>query len=227
MNYASHNSWCVSPVAHSVEKDEGDNCIARWIQQFHILLGDLAQYVMLTFMSAEYIDFCKMQRIMFNSPCFGSTYDMQSYFTSAQINCSNGEIHISGKAGDIHTDAQDCNASYSIALNLSVIKPSSNLGYFWFPNLDLMVPIRPLQLIIFQGIEEHTGTPLYVDENDTSPLPLGYPNDIWFNIIAYPKSGIINGTKPKNLDSTLVAAPKINLYRHALPHFGGESNHQK
>ena len=46
-------------------------------------------------------------------------------------------------------------------------------------------------------------------------------------MIAYPKSGIINNTNPKNLDGTLAAVPKTNLYQHALPHFGGESNHQK
>ena len=122
---------------------------------------------------------------------------MQSYFMSAQVNCSNGKTNVDGKARNIHTNAQDCNASYSMVLNLSVIKPLSNLGYFWFPNLNLMVPIQPLQLIIFQGIEEHTSTLLCVDENDISPLPLGYPNDIQFNIIEYPKSRIINGTNPK------------------------------
>src|SRR5436190_9919914 len=146
---------------------------------------------------------------------------------SAQINCSNGKTHVGGKARDIHSNAQHCNASYSMVLNLTVIKPLSNLGYFWFSNLNLMVPIQPLQLIIFQGIEEHTNTLLYVDENDISPLPLGYPNDIQFNIIEYSKSRIINGTNPKNLDGTIVAVPKVNLYQHALPHFGGESNHQK
>src|SRR5436190_9104214 len=96
------NSWCVSPVAYSVEKDDGDNRVARWIQQFHILLGDLAPHVMPTFMSAEYIDFCKTRKIMFNSPCFGLTYDTQSYFTSAQINCSSSETQVGGKAGDMH-----------------------------------------------------------------------------------------------------------------------------
>ncbi len=71
-----------------------------------------------------------------------------------------------------------------------------------------------------------SGTPLYVNESERSPLPFGYPNDIRFNVIACPKSGIINGTNPKNLDGILAAVPKINLYQHALSHFGGESNHQ-
>ena len=135
------NSWCVSPVAHSVVAEDGDNHVSQWVQAFHILLGDLAQCAMPAFTSAEYIDFCKTRKAMFNSPCFGFTYDTQAYFTSAQVNCSDGKTHIGGKAGSVHSDAQDCNASYSMALNLSVIRPSSNLGYFWFPNLDLMVPI--------------------------------------------------------------------------------------
>ena len=220
-----YNSWCVAPVAHSVEKEDADNRVPKWVKTFHILLGNLAQSAMPKFMSQEYIQFCNTRKTIVNSPCFGSSYDTQSYFSSAQVNCSNGEIHVGGKAGDVHTDTQDCKASYSMSVNLSVVRSSSNLGYFWFPNLDLIIPVKPQQIIIFQGIEEHTGTPLIIDKTDKSVLPLGYPNDVRFNIIAYPKAGIINGTSPRNLNSTISDASKANLYQHALPHFSGKLNY--
>ena len=119
-------------------------------------------------MNKEYVDFCKQHKITFNIPCFGEEFDTQAFFTSSQINCSTGTSHVTGTAGEIHSDSQDYTASYSMSINLSVIRESSDLGYFWFPNLDLMVPIRVKQIIIFQGIEEHTGTPLSIDTTDAS-----------------------------------------------------------
>ena len=178
------------------------------------------------FISQEYIQFCNKRKTIVNSPYFRSSYDTQSYFSSAQVNGSNGEIHVGGKARDVHTDTQDCKASYSMSVNLSVVRYSSNLGYFWFPNLDLIIPVKPQQIIIFQGIEEHIGTPLIIDKTDKFVLPLGYPNDVQFNIIAYSKAGIINGISPKNLNSTISGASKANLYQHALPHFSGKLNYQ-
>src|SRR6266480_7487587 len=161
------------------------------MQQFHIFLGKLAGHVMPLCMNEEYVDFCKQQKATFNVPYFGEEFDSQAFFTSSQINCSTGTLHVGGTARGIHLDSQDCAASYSMSINLSVIRDSSDLEYFWFPNLDLMVPIRVKQIIIFQEIEEYTGTPLSIDTTDASQPPLGYVEDIRLNVISYPKSAII------------------------------------
>src|SRR6266480_2196545 len=136
------------------------------MQQFHIFLGKLAGRIMPLCMNEEYVDFCKQRKATFNVPCFGEEFDSQAFFTSSQINCSTSTLHVGRIAGGIHSDSQDCTTSYSMLINLSVIRDSSDLGYFWFPNLDLMVPIRVKQIIIFQGIKEHTGTPMSIDRTD-------------------------------------------------------------
>jgi hypothetical protein len=120
----------------------------------------------------------------------------------------------------------DCAASLSLSVNLSVLQENSDLGYFWFPNLDVVVPMKPKQVLIFQGIEEHTGSPLRADPADTTPLPSGYPAEIRYNVICYPSSGIINGTNPLALDgSTRFLDERLpNLMEDALPHFGGVDN---
>src|SRR5205807_4263550 len=129
---------------------------------------------------SEYINFCELRKMTFNVPYFGDDFDTQAFFTSSQINCSTGITHVRRTAGGIHSDLQDCSASYSMSINLSVIRDSSNLGYFWFSNLDLMISIRIKQIIIFQGIEEHTGIPMFIDSTDSSLCPLGYTENIRF-----------------------------------------------
>jgi len=125
-------------------------------------------------------------------------------------------LHVGGAARGIHSDSQDCTASYSMSINLSVIRDSSDLGYFWFPNLDLMVPIQVKQIIIFQGIEEYTETPMSINQMDQSQFPLGYMEDMQFNIISYPKAAIINDTNPRNHNGLLGQALKnLNLLEDA------------
>ena len=161
-----YNSWAVAPVSHSTVKHNAEG--ALWMQQFHIFLGKLAGHVMPLCINEEYVDFCKQRKATFNVPCFGEEFDNQAFFTLSQINCSTGTLHVSGTAGRIHSDSQDCAASYSMSINLLVIRDLSDLGYFWFPNLDLIVPIWVKQIIIFQGIEEHTGMPMSIDQTDQS-----------------------------------------------------------
>ena len=109
-----------------------------------------------------------------------------------------------------------------MSINLSVIRDSSNLGYFWFSNLDLMISIRIKQIIIFQGIEEHTGTPMFIDSTDSSLCPLEYTEDIRFNIISYPKSAIINDINSRNYKGLLdFVLQHSNLLKDTLPHFRG------
>ena len=136
------------------------------MQQFHILLGELASQVMSLCMNEEYVDFCERRKATFNIPCFGKELDSQAFFTSSQINCSTGTLYVSGTAGEIHSDSQDCTVSYSMSINLSVVQNSTDLKYFWFPNLDLIVPIQVKQIIIFQEIEEHTETLMSIDQID-------------------------------------------------------------
>jgi len=124
--------------------------------------------------------------------------------------------------------SQDCAASYFMSINLSVIRDSSDLGYFWFPNLDLMVPIQVKQIIIFQGIEEHTRTPMSIDQTDQSQFPLGYIKDMRFNVISYPKAAIINDTNPYNYDGLFDQVLKNpNLLEDAQSHFGGKANYDQ
>ena len=43
---------------------------------------------------------------------------------------------------------------------------------------NIIVPIWVKQIIIFQGIEEHTRIPMSIDRTDQSQFPLGYTEDI-------------------------------------------------
>ena len=114
-----YNSWIVAPISHSTVKHSAEG--ATWIQQFHILLGRLAGCVMSVCMNNEYINFCKQRKATFNVPCFREEFDTQAFFTSSQINCSNGTLHVAGTAEEIHSDSQDCTGSYFMSINLSVI----------------------------------------------------------------------------------------------------------
>ena len=89
-----------------------------------------------------------------------------------------------------------------------------------------MISIRIKQIIIFQGIEEHTGIPMFIDSTDSSLCPLGYTENIRFNIISYLKSAIMNDTNPGNYDGLLDSALQHpNFLEDALPHFGSTSNY--
>ena len=91
-----------------------------------------------------------------------------------------------------------------------------------------MVFIWVKQIIIFQGIEEHTGTPLSIDTTDANQPPLGYAEDIWLNVISYPKSAIINDTHLHNYDGLLRCVLKNpNFLEDAEPHFGGKANYDQ
>jgi hypothetical protein len=85
------------------------------------------------------------------------------------------------------------------------VRESSNLGWFWFPNLDLVVPVKPGYGMLFQGLEEHTGTPFYLDSDDTSPIPFDYVKEARFNIIAYPKHVMMQGRMAKNSNGNILA----------------------
>ena len=150
-----YNSWAVAPVSHSTVTNNAE--AAAWIQQFHILLSKLTKAVMPCCMSEEYINFCELHKMTFNVPCFGDNFDTQAFFTSSQINCSTEITHVRGTAGGIHSDLQDCSASYSMSINLSVIRDSSNLGYFWFSNLCYS-PIMHRPYYVIASLRHYCGT---------------------------------------------------------------------
>ncbi|KAI9849612.1 MAG: hypothetical protein M1837_002737 [Sclerophora amabilis] len=210
--------------ANHVSKDPA---VPDWMQQFHCQLGNVAAAVMDRTMGKEYQDFCRQRQASLNTPCFGKDPYTQPYFTSSQINCSTASQHVEGMAGSVHADILDCPASYSISVNLSVTRPTTSLRFFWFSNLDLMIPLHPLQIIIFQGIKEHSGMPIEIESSDDSPLPHGYMEDVRYNIICYPKRQIINDKAGRAMDRSFPNVPsRPTLNNDALPHFGGEDNYQ-
>ena len=71
--------------------------------------------------------------------------------------------------------------------------PTASAGYFLFPTLGCAVPVVPGGIIIFSGVEWHRGIPLLIGSRDRSPLPAGYDIERRFNVICYPKYGIISG----------------------------------
>ena len=79
-----------------------------------------------------------------------------------------------------------------MSINLSVIREDTDLGHFWFPSLDVAVPLRPLQVLIFQGMEDHTGMPAVAQSDSTVPIPLNYVEEFRINIICYPSRRGIN-----------------------------------
>ncbi|KAI9837679.1 MAG: hypothetical protein M1837_002721 [Sclerophora amabilis] len=221
------NSFLVFPTTHSASCTAKDPAVPDWMQQFHCQLGNVAAAVMDRTMGKEYQDFCRQRQASLNTPCFGKDPYTQPYFTSSQINCSTASQHVEGTAGSVHADILDCPASYSMSVNLSVTRPTTSLRFFWFPNLDLMIPLHPLQIIIFQGIKEHSGMPIEIESSDNSLLPYGYMEDVRYNIICYPKRQIINDKAGRAMDGSFPNVPsRPTLNNDALPHFGGEDNYQ-
>ncbi|KAI9851829.1 MAG: hypothetical protein M1824_002469 [Vezdaea acicularis] len=76
--------------------------------------------------------------------------------------------------------------------------------------------------IVFQGIEEHTGTPFCVDNQDISEIPYGYEQETRINIITYPKAVIMDGSLKINfMGKKLDENPNRSLWMHASSCFGG------
>ncbi|KAI9839104.1 MAG: hypothetical protein M1837_002243 [Sclerophora amabilis] len=218
-----NNQWLVAPVAHSL-----DAAVAPWIQEFHVRLGEVNGQVMHYAMSTGYQEFAAARRLTLDVPCYGANLRTQNHFTSAQINCSTVRQQMAGTAGGVHQDGQDCILSHSMAINCLLVRPSTQLGYFWLPTLDLLVPVRPRQILIFQGNEEHTGTPFHVDPHDPSPLPTGQSEEIRFNIISYPKHAILNRRAPYNFNGHVRNQPNHapTLLKDALPSLGRKRNYR-
>ena len=69
--------------------------------------------------------------------------------------------------------------------------------------------------------------PLFVELGDTSPLPHGYDVERRFNVICYPKVGILNDrlerADPRTPKEVLRHNPtRFNLFEHSLITFGSE-----
>ncbi|KAI9684829.1 MAG: hypothetical protein M1829_000204 [Trizodia sp. TS-e1964] len=170
------------------------------IADANCLFGDLAGLAMPQIMSPGFLDFSQRRQRLLNAPCFGRTLSSQSYFSSAQIITSSARNQA---MTDVQVDDLDCPLSYSLSLDVSVLRPGSRLGHLWFPSLDLVVPLKPLQVIIFQRVEQHAVTPLYTVPSDKSPLPYGYQEETKFNVLRHPIGGTMNRTSPLNWNGTL------------------------
>src|SRR2546429_3169494 len=70
----------------------------------------------------EYINFCELHKMTFNVPYFGDDFNTQAIFMSLQINCSTGITHVREITGGIHSNLQDCSASYLMSINMSVMR---------------------------------------------------------------------------------------------------------
>lgn len=223
---ALQGSYAAAPAVHSTWEKTKDSEYMQWLAKFHCILGDLGGRVMSTVMDDVYNQFTKERHERYNPPFFGPSTGSQTYFTSSQINRSTNTMRLQGTAAGVHCDSTDDELSFSLALNVSVIKDSTSLGYFWFPDFDTLIPVKPMSMIIFQGIEEHTGMPMVLDNNDSSSLPCGYTEDTRFNIICYPKGPTMKNTTYRNYGSFVNSAPeRPNLMADALPSFGGKENY--
>ncbi|KAH0610907.1 uncharacterized protein H6S33_011334 [Morchella sextelata] len=223
---ALQGSYAAAPAVHSTWEKTKDPEFMQWLAKFHCILGDLGGRVMSTVMDDVYNQFTKERHERYNPPFFGPSTGSQTYFTSSQINRSTNTMRLQGTAAGVHCDSTDDELSFSLALNVSVIKDSTSLGYFWFPDFDTLIPVKPMSMIIFQGIEEHTGMPMVLDNNDSSSLPFGYTEDTRFNIICYPKGPTMKNTTYRNYGSFVNSAPeRPNLMADALSSFGGKENY--
>lgn len=67
------------------------------------------------------------------------------------------------------------------------------MGLYLFPTLDCAVPLKPGAIMLFSGVEFHSGMALMPDANDISEIPFQYKEEIRLSVILYPKLGILNG----------------------------------
>lgn len=123
-----NGSHYIAPVKHCY----GDSPHVEWLQQYHLLLGDVVGPAMVAAMNSSYLEFCNTRWRILNTSCFGRLRDTQSYFTQTQINVSSTKSHVGGTAGDVHTDNMDCSISYSMTINLLNIQFTTFPGYFCF-----------------------------------------------------------------------------------------------
>ena len=80
-----------------------------------------------------------------------------------------------------------------MSINMSILRKSTHPGYFWFPNLDLVIPLKPRQVMIFQGIECHTGSPVLAHPNaPETHLSYDYGEEVRVNVICYPSRKALN-----------------------------------
>ena len=227
MGLAAVNNTYIAPKAYLATDKAFQSGLVEWNQEFLALTGELGSKVMAKTFSKSYIEMFDERKLVLNTPCFGRHDRTQSFFNTAQINCSTASLQVGGTAGSVHNDASDCAASYSLVINCSVVRESTDLGWFWFPNLDLVVPVQAGYGIIFQGVEEHTGTPMRLDPTDRSPIPCEYAQETRFNIIAYPKRAMMDGTMKMNFDGEVLSGSSdCTMWRDGDACFGTEQAYQ-
>ena len=220
--------WNPAPVVHSYKENAQRQGVNEYLRRLNEEAGRLAGIVMPAYMEQQFLSFSRRRQAAFNTPFFGPDYDSQSFFSSTQVNYNEiKQGHVQGVAGHVHHDSSDCAVSYTMAVNLSCLRLSTEPGYFWFPGLDLVDHLEPRSALIFQGIEEHTGTPVIPAVDDHSTLPHGDTVETRVNLIMYPNNSILNDRSNwRRTGSEIYVAPRRpNLLQDGLPCLGGIQNY--
>ena len=229
MGITLHNSITTVPSTHGTWCASKDTEFLEWLALYHTLLGKLSGKIMRHLFNTPYLDLTNERHERYNPPFFGENLSDQVFFTSSQINHSSEATPLQGTEANAHCDSQDDELSYSLAINLSVIRSSTSLGWFWFTDYDTIIPLEPMSILIFSGTEEHQGSKMIHLANDPSPITLSYPRETRYNVICYPKKAIIRNRSPRvYVDQNFNESqqhPETNLLENAYYQFGGNHNY--
>ena len=237
-SFTTANNFLVAPVAHAVrgnvssyagtaaEKEAYLEAQRAWLTEFNGLAGDVAGTLVRALLGPDYVDVLDARADLNNPPCPGKTPDLNRFVTSIQVNRSTPTAPVAGTAGGTHRDLHDDPLSFSIAINASVVRPSTQLHFLLFPTLGVAIPVRPGGIALFSGVEFHRAMPMVTAADDSSPIPHGYPVETRLQVIMYPKQGILNGELERSMPTTPVERgdrrhpTAYNLIDHGLVAFG-------
>ena len=128
MGITLHNSITAAPATHGTWRASKNIKFLEWLAIYHNLLGKLSGRIMRHLFNDSYLDMTNERHERYNPPFFGEKLSDQVFFTSTQVNRSSEATPLQGTAASAHCDSQDDELSYSLAINLSVIRPSTSLG---------------------------------------------------------------------------------------------------
>ncbi|KAI9818981.1 MAG: hypothetical protein M1826_001236 [Phylliscum demangeonii] len=237
-SFIAAGHYLVAPVAHSVcanvswhtgteaEKNDFQQAQQAWLRRFNRLAGDLAGRLIRGLLPSDYVEMLDARADLTNPPCPGRTPNLNRFLTSIQVNCSTPATPVGGTAGDTHRDSGDEPFSFSVAINASVVRDSTELNFLLFPVLGVAIPVCPGGIAIFSGVEYHRAMPMVTAAHDSTPIPLGYPQETRLQIILYPKLGILNSQLERCTPDTpherwdRDTASRYNLVDHGIVAFG-------
>ncbi|KAI9825050.1 MAG: hypothetical protein M1826_007128 [Phylliscum demangeonii] len=218
-SFIAAGHYLIAPVVHSVcanvswhtgteaEKNDFQQAQQAWLSRFNGLAGDVAGRLIRELLPSDYVEMLDARADLTNPPCPGRTPNLNRFLTSIQVNCSTPATPVGGTAGDTHRDSGNEPFSFSVAINASVVRDSTELNFLLFPVLGVAVPVCPGGIAIFSGVEYHRAMPMVTAAHDPTPIPLGYQQETRLQIILYPK-----------LDRD--TASRYNLVDHGIVAFG-------